>query len=234
VTVTLGSTLAQVRRDRVLAFDADASCGNLADRAGHQSGATIADLLADRDLTHYNAIRAHTSTNAVNLEVLRAEDYSTARRVFSEADWHYAADAISRFYNLVLADCGASLFDPVTSGVLSTASAAVIVTSASIDGARQAAIAINWLRNNGHQDLLTHACLVINNLAPGETNIAVADLVRQFGQSIQPGRVIVLPWDRHIAAGTEIQLGALDATYRRKILELAAALSDDFDRGDRG
>jgi MinD-like ATPase involved in chromosome partitioning or flagellar assembly len=234
VTVTLGSTLAQVRRDRVLAFDADASCGNLADRAGHQSGATIADLLADRDLKHYNAIGAHTSTNAVNLEVLRAEDYSTARRVFSEADWHYAADAISRFYNLVLADCGASLFDPVTSGVLSTASAAVIVTSASIDAARQAAIAIEWLRNNGHQDLLAHACVVINNVSPGETNIAVADLVRQFGQSVAPGRVIVLPWDKHIAAGAGIQLAALDPTYKRKILELAAALSDDFDRGDGG
>jgi len=233
VTVALGSALAQVRRDRVLAFDADASCGNLADRAGHQSSATVADVLADRDLTHYNDIRAHTGANAVNLEVLRAENYSTARRVFSEADWHYAADAVSRFYNLVLADCGASLFDPVTRGVLSTASAVVIVTSASIDGARQAAIAIDWLRNNGHQDLLTRACVVINNVSPGETNIAVAELMRQFGQYVQPGRVIVLPWDKHIAAGTEIQSSHLDPTYKRKILELAAALSDDFDRGER-
>jgi MinD-like ATPase involved in chromosome partitioning or flagellar assembly len=232
VTVALGSALAQVRRDRVLAFDADASCGNLADRAGHQSGATIADLLADKDLTHYNDIRAHTSANAVNLEVLRAEDYTTARRAFSEADWHYAADAVSRFYNLVLADCGASLFDPVTRGVLSTASAVVIVTSASIDGARQAAVAIDWLRNNGHQDLLNRACVVINNVSPAETNIAVAELVRQFGQYVQPGRVIVLPWDKHIAAGTEIQLSHLDRMYKRKILELAAALSNDFDRGN--
>jgi MinD-like ATPase involved in chromosome partitioning or flagellar assembly len=233
VTVALGSALAEVRRDRVLALDADTSCGNLADRAGHQSGATIADLLANKDLTHYNDIRAHTSANAVNLEVLRAVDYRTARRAFSEADWHYAADAVSRFYNLVLADCGAGLFDPVTRGVLSTASAVVIVTSASIDGARQAAVAIDWLRNNGHQDLLTRACVVINNVSPGETNIAVAELVRQFGQYVQPGRVIVLPWDKHIAAGTEIQLSHLDPTYTRKILELAAALSNDFDRGER-
>ena len=206
VTVTLGSVFAQVRRDRVLAFDADASCGNLADRAGRQSGATIADLLADKDLTHYNDVRTHTSANAVNLEVLPGQDYSTARRAFSEADWHYAADAVSRFYNLVLADCGAGLFDPVTRGVLSTAAAVVIVTNASIDGARQAAVAIDWMRNNGHQDLLSRACVVINNVSAGETNIAVAELVRQFEQYVQPGRVIVLPWDKHIAAGTEIQL----------------------------
>ena len=233
VTVALGSVFAQVRRDRILAFDADTSCGNLADRAGRQSGATIADLLADRDLTHYNDIRTHTSANAVNLEVLPAEDYSTARRAFSEADWHSAAEAVSKFYNLVLADCGAGLFDPVTRGVLSTASAVVIVTSASIDGARQAAVAIDWLRNNGHQDLLNRACVVINNVSPGETNIAVAELVRQFEQYVQPSRVVVLPWDKHIAAGTEIQLSLLDPVYKRKILELAAALSDDFDRGER-
>jgi MinD-like ATPase involved in chromosome partitioning or flagellar assembly len=233
VTVALGSVFAQVRRDRILAFDADASCGNLADRAGHQSGATIADLLADKDLTHYNDIRAHTSANAVNLEVLPAEDYSTARRAFSEADWHYAAEAVSRFYNLVLADCGAGLFDPVTRGVLSTASAVVIVTSASIDGARQAAVAIDWLRNNGHHDLLSRACVVINNVSQGETNIAAAELVRQFEQYVQPSRVVVLPWDKHIATGTEIQLSLLDPLYKRKILELAAALSDDFDRGER-
>jgi MinD-like ATPase involved in chromosome partitioning or flagellar assembly len=233
VTVTVGSVFAQVRRGRILAFDADANCGNLADRAGRQSVATVADLLADKDLTHYNDIRAHTSANAVNLEVLPAEDYSTARRAFSEADWHYAADAVSRFYNLVLADCGAGLFDPVTRGVLSTASAVVIVTNASIDGARQAAVTIDWLRNNGYQALLSRACVAINNVSPGETNIDVAELVRQFQQYVQPGRVIVLPWDKHIAAGTEIQFSLLGPTYQRRILELAAALSDDFDRGER-
>ena len=165
--------------------------------------------------------------------MLPAEDYSTARRAFSETDWHYAADAVSKFYNLVLADCGAGLFDPVTRGVLSTASAAVIVTNASIDGARQAAVAIDWMRIHGHQDLLTRACVVINNASPGEPNIAVAELVRQFEQYVPPGRVVVLPWDKHIAAGTEIQLSLLDPAYKRKVLELAAALSDDFVRSER-
>jgi len=233
VTVALGSAFAQVRSDRVLAVDADASCGNLADRAGHQSAATVADLLAEKDLTHYNNVRAHTSANAVNLEVLAAQDYSTARRAFSEADWHQAIGPASRFYNLVLADCGAGLFDPVTRGVLSTSSAAVIVTNASIDGARQAAVAIDWLRNHGHQELLARTCVVINHVFPGETNIDVAQLVRQFRQYVEAGRVIVLPWDKHIAAGTEIQFGLLDPAYKRMILELAAALSDDFERHER-
>ncbi|MEE6178184.1 MinD/ParA family ATP-binding protein [Mycobacterium sp. 050134] len=231
LTVTLGSLFAQLRNDRILAFDADAGSGNLADRVGRQSKATITDLLTERDLSHYNNVRAHLSANAVDLEVLAAPDYSTTPRALSESDWHRAADAVPRFYNLTLIDCGASLLDPVTQGVLSTISAAVIVSSASIDGARQAAIAIDWLRNNGYQDLVGRSCIVINHVAPGKPNVAVKELTREFEKHVQPERVFVLPWDEHIAKGTEIQLDHLGRAYKRKLIQLAAALSADFDRG---
>lgn len=232
LTAALGSTLAQVRADRILALDADPGAGNLADRVGRQSGATIADVLAEKELSHYNDIRAHTSVNAVNLEVLPAPEYSSAQRALSDADWHFIADPASRFYNLVLADCGAGFFDPLTRGVLSTVSGVVVVASVSIDGAQQASVALDWLRNNGYQDLASRACVVINHIMPGEPNVAVKDLVRHFEQQVQPGRVVVMPWDRHIAAGTEISLDLLDPIYKRKVLELAAALSDDFERLD--
>lgn len=233
VTVTLGSMLARVRSDRILVVDADAGCGNLADRAGRTSDATIADLLADKELAHYNDIRTHTSVNEVNLEVLPTAEYSASQRALSGEDWNFAAGAVSKFYNIVLADCGVGLFDPVTRGVLSTASGVVIVASASIDGARQAAVALDWLRHNGYQDLLNRACVVINHVMPEEPNIAGKDLVQQFEQQVQPGRVVVLPWDKHIAAGTEIRLDQLDPLYRRRVLELAAALSDDFEGAGR-
>ncbi|OBG65099.1 hypothetical protein A5704_12805 [Mycobacterium sp. E735] len=229
LTVALGSTLAQVRGDRILAFDADADSGNLADRAGQRSASSIADLLARKDLSHYNEVRALTSVNAVNLEVLAGADYGTAPRAFSTTDWQRAADAVSKFYSVVLADCGAGL----TRGLLATASGLVIVTSASVDAARQAAVAIDWLRDSGHRDLLSRACVVINHVSPGEPNVAITDLVRQFGQHVRPDRVVVLPWDKHIAAGGEIEIRLLDPVYQRRITELAAALSDDFDRGER-
>ena len=57
--------------------------------------------------------------------------------------------------------------------------------------------------------------------------------MQQFERHIAPGRVIVLPYDKHIAAGTEIQLDLLSKTLRRRVTELAAALSDDFDRLER-
>ena len=117
--------------------------------------------------------------------------------------------------------------------MLSTVSGLVIVASASIDGARQAAVTMDWLRQNGFQDLLGRSCVVINHVVPGKANIDVADLVQQFERHVPPGRVVVLPWDKHIAAGTEILLGLLGRTFRRRIVELAAALSDDFDRLER-
>lgn len=232
-TVTLSTMLAQVRGDRILVLDADPGCGNLADRTGRSSASSIADLLADEQLSHYNDVRAHTSVNAANLEILPAEEYSAARRGLSGEDMRDAADTVSRFYNLVLADCGAGLFDPVTRSVLATASALVIVTNVSVDSARQAAIALDWLRNNGYQDLLARVCVVINHVAPAETNVSTKQLMQRFEQKVLPGRLVVLPWDQHLAAGTEIQFDLLDAVYRRRVLELAAALSDDFERAGR-
>jgi MinD-like ATPase involved in chromosome partitioning or flagellar assembly len=233
VTVALGSSLSKIRGDRILAVDADPDGGNLADRAGRQSAATVADLLSDKDLTRYNDIRAYTSMNGSNLEVLSSEEYSGARREFDDDDWKGAVGIVSRYYNLVLADCGAGLFQPASRGVLSTVSGLVIVASASIDGARQAAVTMDWLRQNGYQDLLGRSCVVINHVVPGKPNIDVDDLVQQFERHVPAGRVVVLPWDKHIAAGTEIQLDLLGGDFRRRITELAAALSDDFDRLER-
>mgnify|MGYP006915279485 CR=1 FL=1 len=57
--------------------------------------------------------------------------------------------------------------------------------------------------------------------------------VHAVAHHVQPGRVVVLPWDKHIAAGSDIQFDLLSKTYQRRITELAAALSDDFDRLER-
>ena len=55
---------------------------------------------------------------------------SGARREFNDEDWKGAVGIVSRYYNLVLADCGSGLFQPASRGVLSTVSGLVIVASA--------------------------------------------------------------------------------------------------------
>jgi MinD-like ATPase involved in chromosome partitioning or flagellar assembly len=232
VTVALGSALSRIRGDRILAIDADPDGGNLADRARRQSNATVADLLADKHLLRYNDIRTYTSMNGDKLEVLPSAEYGAARHAFDNTDWANTTNIVSRYYNLILADSGAGLLQSAARGALSTVSAVVIVGSASVDGARQAAATLDWLRQNGYQHLLARACVVINHLIPGKRSVDVADLVAQFQRYVPPGRVGVVPWDKHVAAGTEIELDLLGQKFRRWIVELAAALSDDFDTGE--
>ena len=167
--------------------------------------------------------------NESNLEVLSGREYSAATRAFNDADWKAATEIVSRHYNLVIADCAADMFQPAARGVLGTVSGAVIVASASIDGARQAAVTLDWLWQNGHRDLLNRTCVVVNHVGSRRPNLDTGALVTQFQKHLPPGRVFVLPWDKHIAAGTEIHLDLLRPRFQRRILELAAALSDDFD-----
>jgi MinD-like ATPase involved in chromosome partitioning or flagellar assembly len=47
-----------------------------------------------------------------------------------------------------------------------------------VDGIRQAAATLDWLRQNGYQHLLARACVVINHLIAGTPTVDVADLVR--------------------------------------------------------
>lgn len=235
LTVTLGSLLAQVRGDRILAVDADPDCGNLADRAGQPSEVGVSNLLADKNINSSNALRAYTRTTDANLEVIASDRYSVARRDFNADDWTGVVQAVSPFYNLVLADCGTGLFDSSSLGVLSTVSDVVVVATASIDGAKQAATTLDWLRLNGYEGLASRACVVITHVTPGRPTIDMKDLIAQFERHILPGRVIDLPWDKHIAAGTGggIAFDQLGATYKRRVAELAAALSVDFGAGQR-
>ena len=231
VTVALGSLLAQVRGDRILAVDADPDCGNLADRAGQPSEVSVSDLLADENIDSSNALRAYTRMTDANLEVIASTQYSVAKRDFNADDWTGVVQAVRPYYNLVLADCGLGLFHSAAIGVLSTVSDVIVVATASVDGARQAATTLDWLRLNGYEELARRACVVVNHVTPGRASVDMKHLIAQFERHIMPGRVIDLPWDKHVAAGTGIAFDQLGATYKLRITELAAALSVDFGAG---
>ena len=85
--------------------------------------------------------------------------------------------------------------------MLSTVSGVLIASSTSVDGAPRAAATADWLRQNGYQRLLAHACVVINHLVPGEPSVDLADLTEQFQRYMPTGRVVVLPGDKQVAAG---------------------------------
>jgi MinD-like ATPase involved in chromosome partitioning or flagellar assembly len=228
VTAALGSVFSAIRGDRILAIDVDTNGGNLVDRTAHRSPATVEHLLGDPQLARYNDIRAYTQMNDAGLEVLAAPEYSGARHEFSADDWRGVTRIVAPYYNLILADAGKGLHNPAARAALSPVSSLVIVCSATADGARQAAVTMNWLGQNGYHHLVRRSCVVINHLVPVKPQIDVMDLGHQYERLVGQGRVVLAPWDTHVATGGQIRLDLVSRGYRRKIVELAAAISDDF------
>src|SRR5262249_44701865 len=73
-TLGLGSALAMVRADRVIAVDANPDRGTLAERVADTStSSTVRDLLRDPNIRRYADVRNHTRLAASRLEVLASE-----------------------------------------------------------------------------------------------------------------------------------------------------------------
>ncbi|MCA4727331.1 MinD/ParA family ATP-binding protein [Mycolicibacterium fortuitum] len=231
LTVLLGSVLATVRKNPVLAVDANPDAGNLVERSGVESKHSVAQVVASgKYLSTYNALRAHTSMNEANLEVLAAEDYVDAQRSFSGSDWQTVTEVASPYYPIILADCGTGLFNEPAISILNSVWGLVIVTDTSVDSARQAAKTLDWMRAHGYPDLINRCVVVINHTKPGSGSADIDDMKSQFARHVGEGRVFEVPYDRHIAEGVEINLSLVSSTVRRRVVEIAAAMSENFDK----
>lgn len=228
VVEALGSTFADVRNDRVIALDIDA--GNLTDRHGRRSGLSMVDLLADGSVARYLDVRAHTCMNGSGLEVLAVPDYASHDRRVERDDFARVFSVLRKHYSVALVDCGAALRSSTMEAVLLESRALVLVTSASVDAIKKTGTTLEWLRNNGHQNLLESAVLVINQTERGKPNALVRKEIERLSAKLRSGRVVMLPFDKHVHEGKEIILERLSKQSRRRYLELAAELGEMFPR----
>lgn len=224
VVEALGSTFADVRHDRVIAVDFDA--GDLAERHGRRNSLSMADLLAARAVTHYADVRAHTYMNNFGLEVLGLPDYARTDWRLERHDVVKAFSLLRNHYSVVLVDCAKALNSGVTAAVLPEARALVVVTSTSIDAIRKTATTLDWLGNNGYQRLVRSTVLVINHVEPAKVDLLAVKEIERL--SARVAATVVLPFDRHIHEGKQIELDRLSKESRRSYLELAAVLADSF------
>jgi MinD-like ATPase involved in chromosome partitioning or flagellar assembly len=234
MTVLLGSALAKIRAHPILAIDANPDAGNLVKRSGKQSEYSIAQLVAAADQVRtYNAVRAHTSQNEANLEVLASQDYVDAPRAFCGSDWKTAIDVVSPYYPIIAADCGTGLFHAAAQAVLESVWAVVIVTGTSIDEAEQSAATLDWMKAHGYANLVSRAVVVINHTKRGRGSANLDEVKAQFAQTVGQNNVFEVPFDPHIGEGVEINLRLVNRLVLRRITEVAAALSENFDRPRR-
>jgi len=226
-TVTLGSTFASLRGDRVVAVDANPDRGTLSQKIPLETAATVRHLLRDAHrITRYSDVRAYTSQGPSRLEVLASDSDPAVSEAFSEEDYRRAVDLLEHFYNIVLTDCGTGLMHSAMKGVLDLADCLVLVSSGSIDGARSASATLDWLDMHGYHELVKRSVAVINAVRPGSGKVDIDKLAEHFAARCRA--VHVLPFDPHLEEGAEVELERLRLSTRSAMLELAATIADDF------
>lgn len=232
VTTMLGSTFAALRGDHVVAVDANPDRGTLGARVASQTAATVRDLLGQPEtITRFSDVRAYTSQAPSRLEVLASERDPSRAEAFSEADYRAAAAVLERFYTVILADCGTGLTHSAMAGVLGTADAVILVASPAVDGVQAVDATVAWLRAQGYGHLVDRAVVVISASRPGSPPIPLARLVDHFADRVRA--VQIIPFDEHLAQGTEIDPTRVNTAVREAFVQLAATVADDF-AGARG
>lgn len=225
-TVGLGSVLAQVRGDRVIAIDANPDFGTLAQRVAAPGPATIRDLLAAEDTARYAQIKAFTTQGASRLEVIGSERDPAVSEAFSEADYRRAVDILQHHYNLILTDCGTGLMHSAMAGVLDLANTLVLVSSPALDGAQSALATLDWLELHGYGRLAANAVVVISAPASAKAAVDMESLISHFAARTRA--VHVVPYDPHLAEGAVVDIDRLRPNTLRAYRNLAATIAVDF------
>ncbi|GAB3942878.1 hypothetical protein GCM10028828_09660 [Corynebacterium tapiri] len=229
-TVALGGTFASLRGDRVIAIDANPDFGTLAQRVATPDAAapaTIRDLLQAPETTRYPQVRAFTTQARSRLEVIGSERDPAVSEAFSESDYRHAVDILQHHYNIMLTDCGTGLLHSAMAGVLDLANTLVLVTSPALDGAQSASATLDWLALHGYEHLAANSVVVVSSAQPGKSTIDMEQLVGYFRSRARA--VHVIPYDRHLAEGSAVDLDLLTAATREAYVELAALVAEDFD-----
>jgi len=224
----LGSTLASLRGDRVIAVDANPDRGTLSDKLRLETAATVRDLLTERDhILRYADVRAFTTQAPSRLEVLASDRDPAVSVAFSDADYQDVMRVLGHYYSVCITDCGTGLLHSAMAGVLRLADQIVLVSSASVDGARSASATLDWLQAHGHSDLVRDAVVVLSAVRPrGKSTVDLGRLEQNF--AVRCRAVVRIPYDPHLDEGAEVDLAQLSRPAAGAYLLLAAAVGDGF------
>jgi putative peptide zinc metalloprotease protein len=226
-TLALGSILATERGDRVVAVDANPDAGNLAHRVAPVNGLTITDVLRDLEgIESYAELKQYTSQAPESrLEVLASDDDSRIGIALDRSDYHRLIKLLDRFYNLILLDTGTGILDSANQGLLTEADELVLVLRPGLDGGRAAALTLDWLEAHDYGELVRQAVVVINAVRPG-VGAPIEPIREHFENRCR--RVVTVPWDPALETGAQTMLSHLHRATEESLLEMAAAVAENF------
>ncbi|WP_435885776.1 MinD/ParA family ATP-binding protein [Streptomyces erythrochromogenes] len=227
VTTALGSTLASERRDKVLAIDANPDAGTLGRRVRRETQATIRDLVqAIPTLRTYMDIRPFTSQTPSGLEIIANDVDPAVSTTFNDEDYRRVIDVLGQQYPIILTDSGTGLLYSAMRGVLDLADQLIVVATPSVDGASSASTTLDWLSAHGYGELVRNGLTVVSGVREKGKMIKVEDIVSHFRARCRG--VVSVPFDEHLATGSEVDLDMMRPKVREAYFELAALVADGF------
>ena len=228
VTVGLGSTLASLRGDRVIAVDGNPDRGTLSDKVRLETSATIRDLLNERSMvTRYADVRAYTSQAPSRLEILASDRDPGVSVAFSADDYRTVVGVLEHYYSICITDCGTGLLHSAMAGILELADQMVLVSSPSVDGARSASATLDWLEAHGYADLVSGGVVVLSAIRRKSKSTVDLDRLEQHFAA-RSRAVVRVPYDPHLEEGAEVELEMLNEETADAYLNLAALVADGF------
>ncbi|MFF9868524.1 FhaA domain-containing protein [Streptomyces sp. NPDC013953] len=228
-TTALGATLATERQDRVVAIDANPDAGTLSRRVRCETSATIRDLVAELPrIDNYMAVRRFTSQSPSGLEILANEADPALSTAFNDEDYRRVVGCLGQHYPIVLTDSGTGLLHSAMRGILDFADQLIVVATPSVDGATSASTTLDWLRAHNYDDLVQRSITVISEPRQKSKMVKVNDVVDHFRARCRG--VVMIPFDEHLATGSEVDLEQMKPRTRQAYFDLATLVAADFPR----
>jgi MinD-like ATPase involved in chromosome partitioning or flagellar assembly len=219
----IGSLLAALRRDRVVALDASSDWGTLAARLSVVPKQTVRELAArGRHAVSEHGVLAQLVVSPSGLYVVGSDPQSMVSGALGEEEYLQAVHLLEYVANIVLVDVGAGLQQPFLSAALRSCDQLVVATAATWDSAQSAAAALDWLTARGFAGLVERSVVVMSSLSAtrrrrrGHVGELHADLARRSRA------VHEVPFDPALQPGGRILLRKLSPDTRLAFLEVAA------------
>jgi MinD-like ATPase involved in chromosome partitioning or flagellar assembly len=226
-TIALGSTLASLRGDRVVAIDANPDRGTLGAKVPRTSAHTVRELLEDAPRLHrYVDVRRYLSQADSRLEVLASANDPEISEAFKDSDYRAVDNLLQVHYSILLTDCGTGILHSAMHGVLALADTLVIVSSSSADGGASGSATLDWLEAHGYAEQVRQAVAVISMFPQHVQTVDVDALEQHFAARTR--QVVRVPYDPHLATGGRIVLDEMKRETQRAYQEIAGAVAERF------
>lgn len=221
ITSLLGMALASTREDRIIAIDANPDRGTLAERVQKQTRSTVRDVVTRAaSINGFTDFTTLVSRDETRLDILASDTDPLLSEAFDEDDYNVVADLSSRYYSIILTDCGTGIVHSVMRATLQRADSVVIVSGGSVDEARLASETLTWLEANGYGDLVRNAVVALNTATQGTNLVKLEEIEAHFRSRVR--EIVRIPYDPQLAAGSVITYKDLKPLTKDAARELAA------------